>query len=90
MSEQVETGLVLLLIGMSTVFFVLGLVVLTGRVLIATLNKIGGSAVTIQARQATQGHEDNLLSPRKKAAIAAAIHLATGGAAKPTNVQKQE
>ncbi len=89
MAESIQTGLSLLLIGMLTVFTVLSIVVLTGRVLIYSLNKVKAEPVTQSPRSRTESDKE-VLSSRKLAAITIATQLMTDGTAHIATVQRIE
>ena len=94
MSEEVYTALIVLGVGMITVFFILGLVVLTGSVLIRLINNFSPEVAIkrplISADNITQ---TALQSKNKKssiAAIIASVDLITGGKGKADKIERIE
>lgn len=88
MAESLQTGLLLLVVGMITVFVVLSIVVMTGKVLIFSMNRVHKEPQT-QSPKARTDH-DRKLSPGKLAAIAIATQLMTEGAGRIKSVQRIE
>lgn len=83
MSETVSNGLLLLLVGMSTVIGVLAIVVLTGKVLIIGV----GRYMTFRDGGYLGGRKDQYRDGMKIAAITAAIHAVSGGKAHITHIE---
>ncbi len=84
MTEDLNTAVMLLGIGMITVFFVLFCVVVTGKVLIAFVNRF----VPVTAQEVPKPEGSNI-SPQKIAAITSAVEIFTKGKGKITNIKKQ-
>ena len=82
MSEDLNTAVMLLGIGMITVFFVLFCVVVTGKVLIALVNRYVPVAVKTTPSRGTD------IPPQKIAAITSAVEIFTKGKGKITNIKK--
>ena len=82
MTEDLNTAVMLMGIGMITVFFVLFCVVVTGKILIGFINRF----VPI-AEPASSGSSE--ISPQKIAAITSAVEIFTKGKGKITNIKKQ-
>ena len=82
MDSNISTALSLLAIGMLTVFVVLTLVVLTGKLLISIVNLFKEETAAVPVRVTNQGIENN-----KIAAITAAVESFTEGRG---NIQKIE
>jgi oxaloacetate decarboxylase (Na+ extruding) subunit gamma len=89
MAETLETGLLLLVVGMITVFTVLGIVVLTGKFLIAVVNRTGRlpNAQLVQQRHSlpstpTHSHK------RKIAAVVTAALIMTKGKGSIKRIQR--
>jgi len=78
-----QIALELLLVGMTTVFFILMLVVLIGRTSITILNKFYPEKV-IEAIETKPG----LLTKNKMVAISTAINIATSGKAKVVKIER--
>lgn len=92
MSELLQSAFSLLLIGMITVFAILGLVVLTGRLLISLVNRFDP-----QTRDRFIGTPKTIFKPKPKAisratlvAITAAVDAVTQGQGKITHIEKQK
>ena len=84
-----ETGLMLLAVGMSTVLLVLTLIVAFGKYLILLVNKLPVDEV--ESAPARSGNPTANLSaqqPSAMAAISAAVHTLSKGSAKVTRIEK--
>jgi len=86
MSEDMNTALMLLAVGMITVFVVLSCVVLLGNLLIKFVNRFVPLAVASSAKQATS----HSIAPAKIAAISTAVKIFTKGKGTVSSVQKLE
>jgi oxaloacetate decarboxylase gamma subunit len=75
MSGDLQTGFLLLGVGMITVFAVLGIVVLVGKLLMALLGRLEIETQTAPGK----GRGGSNISPPILAAITAAIHIYTEG-----------
>ncbi len=85
MNEEFSTALMLLAVGMITVFTILALIVLFGNILILLVNKfIPEQKVRAIVSRATSGS----FKPRKMAAIVSAVDITTEGKAKVTSITK--
>ncbi len=85
MNEDFSTALMLLAVGMITVFTILALIALFGNLLILLVNKfIPETKVGAMVSKATSGS----LGPRKMAAIVSAVDIATEGKARVTSITK--
>ena len=80
MTDNIESALSLLLIGMITVFLVLLLVVVIGNVLISITNKFA----VAPAKNITKKTIDN----KKLAAITAAVEIVTEGKVRIEKIEK--
>ncbi len=80
-------ALKLMLTGMSTVFFILIMVVVLGNIIIRFTNKFASSPVTITeiSKGANPGIE-----PIKMAAIVSAVQMATKGKGTVTSIEKMK
>ena len=87
MTSSLETGLILLLVGMATVFLILVIVVYTGKALIFVVNRF------------TQPEVSDINPPdvhipdpsgAKIAAITGAVHTVTGGKGRITHIERLE
>ena len=91
MNEQLSTALVVLLVGMITVFVVLSLVVLSGKVLISIVNKYAPDKAIkkpVSARTIPITRKSTSTSSSKVAAIVAAVHQITQGKGQITSIKK--
>jgi oxaloacetate decarboxylase gamma subunit len=90
MNEGLGTALMLLAVGMITVFTILALIVIFGNILISLVNKFVPeekiSKVVKVVERVTQGAID----PRKMAAIVSAVDVVTDGNAKVTSITKAD
>ena len=87
MEEGLSTAVMLLTVGMITVFTILALIVIFGNLLITLVNKfIPEEKVRKVISSITQGTID----PRKMAAIVSAVDVVTEGKAKVTSITKAE
>ncbi len=90
MQEQLNTALLVLIVGMLTVFTVLFLVVQTGRLLIFLVNKYGPTPQAIKRpvkRQKAQPVEESVFSKKKLAAIITAVDIVTEGKGRVTAIE---
>uniref|UniRef100_UPI003216D342 OadG family protein n=1 Tax=uncultured Draconibacterium sp. TaxID=1573823 RepID=UPI003216D342 len=78
-------ALKLLLTGMSTVFFILIMVVVLGNLIIRLTNKLAPVPVT---HTPAAGNSNSEISPAKMAAIITAVDITTKGAGKATSIEK--
>ncbi|MFK7981665.1 MAG: OadG family transporter subunit [Saprospiraceae bacterium] len=88
MSAELQTALLLLVVGMITVFIILSLVVLTGRTLIWVVNKYFSPEEKITYEYKVPFVEDDVIYKKKLAAIAAAVEIATRGKGKIIKIEK--
>ncbi len=85
MSDGFSTALMLLAVGMITVFTILALIVFFGNLLISFVNRYLPEVKTVPALRQTTA---NTISPKTMAAIVSAVEMATEGKAKVTSVVK--
>ena len=84
--ENIETAILLMVVGMATVFVILLIVICLGKLLIPLVNKYAPEEVVPVKREASQGPAPvpgNIL-----AAITAAVNVVTQGKGKITKVEK--
>ncbi len=84
--ENIETAILLMVVGMATVFVILLIVIYLGKLLIALVNKYAPEETAPVKREASQGSAPipgNIL-----AAITAAVNVVTHGKGKITKVEK--
>jgi oxaloacetate decarboxylase gamma subunit len=79
-----EVALMLLITGMTTVFFILLIVVCIGRISIAILNKFPEKVV----EQPTSSTNDRILTQEKFVALTTAVNIATQGRAKVVKIER--
>lgn len=89
MSEDFKTGLVLLAVGMITIFVVLSLVVITGNLLIRFVNRYFPD-VPVASPSTIQGAGSSEISPKLVSAIVGAVDIVTQGTGKVISIQKEE
>lgn len=81
MQADLSQGLIVLLIGMASVFAILSLIVVAGRMLIYAVNKAVVSAETLLDSEAT---------PEEVVVIASVVHQLTGGKGQVLNISSKE
>ena len=87
MNEGFSTALMLMAVGMITVFTILALIVIFGNILISLVNKyIPETKISAVVNTAALGAID----PRKMAAIVSVVDIVTEGKAKVTSITKTE
>lgn len=87
MNEAYSTALMLLAVGMITVFTILALIVLLGNLLTSLVNRYFPEAKVSSAMGTAA---DAGIDPRKMAAIVSAIDVLTKGKARVTSISKSE
>jgi len=88
MPAELQTALLLLVVGMITVFIILSLVVFTGRTIIWVVNKYFSEEEKITYDYAMPYIEEDVIYKKKLAAITAAVEIATGGKGRITKVER--
>lgn len=83
--ENLGTALLLMVVGMVTVFIILLIVIYLGKLLISLVNKYAPEEV-ITAKRSSQGAAP--ISGNVLAAITAAVNVVTQGKGKVTKVEK--
>lgn len=96
MNSEIEQALLVLFIGMITVFVVLSLVVLTGRFLILLVNKYGPvpQKAKIQSRDFVPLINDSLskshfIEKKKLAALVSTVEIVTQGKGTILKIEKE-
>ena len=89
MSEDFTTGLMLLAVGMITIFVVLSLVVITGNLLIRFVNQYFPD-VPVTSPSPLQPSGSAEISPQIVSAIVGAVDIVTQGAGKITSIQQEK
>ncbi len=91
MSETLSTAFLVLLVGMTTVFAILSLVVLTGTVLIRFVNRfVPEASLSTGASGNSLNKSPQEVSPEKMAAIIAATNFLTLGKGKITKIERSK
>ncbi len=95
MNTNIQTALLVFLVGMTVVFIVLCIVVLTGKTLIYLVNKFGpvSSKNSIKKGDFIPLLNDNIssksgLNKKKLAAIISTVEIVTQGRGKVLNIEK--
>jgi len=89
--ENFQTGLLLLGVGMPTVFVVLLIVIYLGKGLIALVNKYAPEEVIVKKQVAAPvgaAVQTGGLSNQETAAVVSAVSMVTGGKGKVTKIEK--
>ena len=88
--ENIETGLLLMVVGMTTVFAILLIVIYLGKGLIALVNKYAPEEVVVKKQMVTQAvtAQAASISGKTTAAIVAAVSMTTGGQGKVPKIEK--
>jgi oxaloacetate decarboxylase gamma subunit len=87
MNDALNTALMLLAVGMITVFTILALIVFFGNVLVTLVNKYIPEA---KITKAIQTAASTTIDTRKMAAIVSAVEIVTEGKAKINSITKAE
>ena len=88
--ENIETGLLLMVVGMTTVFAILLIVIYLGKGLITLVNKYAPEEGVVKkqtARQTVTAQAGNIPG-KTTAAIVAAVSMVTGGQGKVSKIEK--
>ena len=92
MTENLQEALLLLAVGMVTVFFILSMVVFSGKALILFVNRFVPTPQLQEVKPAPVLTENDAtpstIEPQKLAAIVAAVENVTKGKGKVTSVEK--
>lgn len=84
MSEEIEFGLTIMAVGMITVFSILGLVILGGKVMILLINKFASEVPVSIANNIV----NQTINTTKISVLASAVAIATKGKGKITKIEK--
>lgn len=85
-----ELGLLLMVVGMTTVFAILLLVIGLGKGLISLVNKYASEEVVVETNlRAAVAAKNNSLPSSSMAAIVSAVSVLTGGQGKVTKIEKK-
>ncbi|MCH2083529.1 MAG: OadG family protein [Saprospiraceae bacterium] len=89
MTQDLNTALLMLAIGMITVFIILSLVVASGHVIIRIVNRFSSfvPSKSSPARIRTKEKTSNSLRPAKVAAIIAAVSAVTNGQGRVVKIE---
>ena len=83
MTQDFSTALMLMGVGMITVFVVLSLVVLVGNGLVSFVNKFVPDSLSVQSN-----NQQTTIDPAKIAAITAAVEIFTNGKGQVDKIEK--
>lgn len=87
--ENLETGLLLMVVGMTTVFAILLIVIYLGKGLIVLVNKFAPEEITVKQPPRTAiAAQAGAINNQEMAVIATAISIVTGGKGKVVKVEK--
>ena len=86
--ENIQFGLLLMVVGMTTVFLILFIVIHLGKALIAFVNKYVPEEVATSKKTSPASARVAAVSPQDSAAIASAINILTGGKGKVVKIEK--
>ncbi len=85
--ENLSFGLMLMAIGMITVFAILLIVIYLSKLLIAIVNKVAPEEV-VAKKSASVAASPVVIDPNTMAAIKGAVNIVTGGKGKVMKVEK--
>lgn len=86
MTEGFNTALMLMAVGMITVFLILALIVTLGNILIRVVNKYFPEEVIGKAFDVS---DSGSIEPKKLAAITAVVHIATRGKGNVKEIKRE-
>lgn len=84
--ENMGLGLMLMVVGMITVFAILLIVIYLSKLLITIVNKVAPEEVVVKKNVATVAPA--VIAPDAMAAIKGAVNIVTGGKGKVVKVEK--
>ena len=85
--ENLSLGLMLMVVGMITVFAILLIVIYLSKLLIAIVNKVAPEEVVVK-KAATVPAAPTVIDPATMAAIKGAVNIVTSGKGKVIKVEK--
>ncbi|MBR2359309.1 MAG: OadG family protein [Bacteroidaceae bacterium] len=85
--ENLSLGLMLMAVGMITVFSILLIVIYLSKLLIAIVNKVAPEEVAVKKATATAS-APTVIDPNTMAAITGAVNIVTGGKGKVMKVER--
>ena len=85
--ENLSLGLMLMVVGMITVFAILLIVIYLSKLLIAIVNKVAPEEIMVKKPVAT-ATAPTVIDPNTMAAIRGAVNIVTGGKGKVMKVEK--
>ena len=85
--ENLDLGLMLMAVGMITVFVILLIVINLSKLLIAIVNKVAPEEVVVKKTAATSA-APAAIDPSTMAAIKGAVNIVTGGKGKVMKVER--
>lgn len=85
--ENLSLGLMLMVVGMITVFAILLIVINLSKLLIAIVNKVAPEEVVVK-KAATAPAAPTVIDPATMAAIKGAVNIVTSGKGKVIKVEK--
>ncbi|MGM9760503.1 MAG: OadG family protein [Parabacteroides sp.] len=89
--ENIETGLLLMAVGMTTVFLILLIVINLGKGLIQLVNKYAPEETVVKKQHTVAAqtvHPSGNISNQETAAVVAAVSAATFGKGKVVKIEK--
>lgn len=84
--DNIGFGLLLMIVGMTTVFLILLTVIFLGRLLIAVVNRIAPEEANVKKSASTSSK--TIVDNNTMAAIKAAVNIVTAGKSKVVKVEK--
>ncbi|MEZ4982499.1 MAG: OadG family transporter subunit [Saprospiraceae bacterium] len=87
MDNNIQSALILLLVGMLSVFLILLLVVVTGNLLIRFVNRFATEPARVATGSAKKSNLNNT-NYKTLAAISAAVEVVTGGKGRIEKIEK--
>ncbi|MDH6356811.1 OadG family protein [Parabacteroides sp. PF5-9] len=90
--ENIETGLLLMVVGMTTVFAILLIVIYLGKGLIVAVNKYAPEEAVVKKQAPVQAKTiapAGTVPHQEAAAIISAVSFLTGGQGKVTKIEKK-
>ncbi len=85
MNEAYSTAFLLLFVGMITVFIILAMVTIAGKLIIFTVNKY---VPEVENENLKKGKDSVVINSKKLSAIVAAVDILTNGRARIDKIEK--